>query len=111
MFRVKNKNIYMTENDFGVVLPIKFISGDVLETDTIKFIIYKEKNEDEKEIIITKDFSVVDNILEFELTKEESVLLEKDVYKYGIKQYRDNDLVDTVIVDRQFIVERGIKEV
>ena len=111
MFRVKNKNIYMTENDFGVKLPIRFVLGDVLETDIIKFIIYKEKEDDEKEIIIAKDFSVADNILEFVLTKEESALLEDDVYKYGIKQYRENTLVDTITKDRQFIIEKGIKEV
>lgn len=111
MFRVKNKNIYMTENDFGVKLPIRFVLGDVLETDIIKFIIYKEKEDDEKEIIIAKDFSAVDNEMKFVLTKEESSLLEKDVYRYGIKQYRDNNLVDTVIVDRLFIIEEGIKEV
>lgn len=111
MFRVKNKNIYMTENDFGVKLPIKFVLGNVLETDTIKFIIYKEKSEDEKEIILTKDFSALDNVFEFVLTKEESSLLERGVYKYGVKQYREESLVDTISVDRSFYIEEGIKEV
>ena len=108
MFEVnqETKLISMIENDFGEILPIRFTSGKILETDIIKFIIY-DKNETK---LLNKPFNVVDNILNFQLTKEETLKIPKGNYFYSVKQFRGEELIDTLQMDNDFIVKKGIKE-
>lgn len=105
MFKVNDrKQISMTQNDFGEILPIKIYN--VLTTDIIKFIIYNEEV-----IVLTKEFNVDENnIMNFKLSKKESEKLDVGYYNYAIKQYRGEELVDTLEKEKSFIVEKGIKE-
>lgn len=106
MFRVNDeKGITMIHGDFGEILPIKFTSGSILETDDVKFIIYKEK-----EKVLEKSFSVVNDILDFILTKQESESIDIGKYCYGIEQYRNGTLKDTLSMNRSFTVKRRIGE-
>ena len=104
MFKVdeNTKIITMNEGDFGIILPITF-NGDVLDTDIINFII---RDEDKKEII-NKSFNPSEKILNLQFTQEETKLLPKGRYFYGMKQFRDNILVNSVAVKKIFIVEEG----
>ncbi len=106
MFKVNDntKQISMIQNDFGEILPITV--HNVLSTDILRFIIYKEDKN-----IIVKDFNVDENnILNFQLTEEESKKLDVGYYNYAIKQYRDTTLVDTLEVGNGFIVNEGREE-
>lgn len=105
MFKVdERKRISMVQSDFGEILPITV--HNVLTTDTLKFIIYKEDN-----IIVSKDFNVDENnVMNFTLSKEESAKLEVGNYCYAVKQYRDDTLIDTLEIDRGFKVYKGVKE-
>ena len=105
MFKVKNNNtISMIQNDFGEILPITV--HNALSTDILRFIIYKDD-----EIILSKDFNVDENsIMNFKLIKEESEKLDVGYYNYSIKQYRGDELIDTLEINKGFIVEKGIKE-
>lgn len=104
MFKVdeNTKRITINEGDFGIILPITF-NGDVLDTDTINFII---RDREEKEII-NKPFNPSGKILNLQFTKEESKKLPKGQYFYGMKQFRDTILVNSVAVKKIFIVEEG----
>lgn len=106
MFKANDKKqISMIQNDFGEILPITI--HNALTTDIIKFIIYNEKG-----IVLTKEFNVDENnIMNFKLSKEDSKKLDVGYYNYAIKQYRNEELVDTLeINDKGFIVKKGIKE-
>lgn len=104
MFRVdeNTKKITMNEGDFGIVLPITF-NGDVLDTDTINFII----RDLEKKEIINKPFNPSEKVLNLQFTQEETKLLDKGEYLYGMKQFRDDILVNSVAVKKTFVVEEG----
>lgn len=98
----KTKKISMNEGDFGIILPIVF-NGDILDTDTINFIIRDlQKNE-----IINKEFNTSNKILNLKFTEEEIKLLPKGNYYYGMKQFRNNVLINSVAVKKIFIVEEG----
>lgn len=106
MFKVdERKRISMIQNDFGEILPITI--HNVLTTDIIKFIIYNEKG-----IVLTKEFNVDENnIMNFKLSKEDSEKLSVGYYNYAIKQYRNEELIDTLeINDKGFVVKKGIEE-
>lgn len=105
MFREGEKplDIEMFEGDFGEILTINIIEGEILEDDILRFIIRNSSHEE----IINKAVNVIENSFEFSLTKEDTNLLTCGNYYWGLKQYRDNILVDTLTANNKFKVVRG----
>ena len=87
----QDNNIVMNEGDFGVELPMKI--GNILDTDTIKFIIYDASDNE----IANKTLPYRDGAFIFELTQEESSRLVKNNYLYKIVQYRGDIMQNTLI--------------
>lgn len=106
MFEVEGRQISMIEKDFGEILPIRLKNITVLDTDIIKFIIY----DNDETIFFNESFSVTDNILKFQLTREQSEKLVKGQYNYAIKQYRGDELLCTLQIDNGFYVKKRVKE-
>lgn len=103
------RTIYNPEGNFGVSL--KFIlRGDLLPTDIIKFGIKENVNDDN--YIINKTLNLTEEngkfSFEFKLTKEESDKLKEGTYVYGIKQYRDDELLNDIIDKAEFEVIKGV---
>lgn len=95
--------IQMYEGDFGEILTINITEGEVLEEDVLKFIIQDLSHND----IISKIVEVSNNSFGFRLTKDETQLLKSGEYYWGLKQYRDDLLVDTLTANNKFKVIRG----
>lgn len=103
MFDIAGLKIQMYEGDFGEKLPINIVKGEVLEGDIMRFIIQDRfRNE-----ILNKQIEISDTSLIFSLTEEETKLLKEDTYLWGLKQYRDTYLVDTLTANNIFEVIRG----
>lgn len=103
MFDVEGLNIKMYEGDFGEKLPINITSGEIIEGDILRFIINTQSHEN----IIKKEMEVLNNSFVFSLTKEETSLLKSGSYLWGLKQYRDDLLIDTLTANNEFKVVRG----
>ena len=93
----------MYEGDFGEQLPIDITEGEVLQGDELKFIIQDEKHR----TIINKTLEVEDNSFVFSLTQAQSQKLKEGDYLWGLKQYRNNTLIDTLTANNVFKVVRG----
>lgn len=93
----------MYQGDFGEVLPINITEGEILEGDVLRFIIQDLAHND----IINKIVEVSDNSFGFKLTEEETKLLKEGNYLWGLKQYRDDLLIDTLSANNKFKVIRG----
>lgn len=105
MFKEGKKplDIEMFEGDFGEILTVNIIEGEILEDDILRFII-RDSNREE---IINKAVKVVENSFEFSLTKEDTNLLTCGTYYWGLKQYRDDTLIDTLTANNKFKVVKG----
>lgn len=102
-----SKKIEMNEGDFGIILSFSFTD---IEGTNVKFKIY-EKDDPNKLGIVEKNFDLsdtVDNKVELELTEEETSKLEKKEYYWGLYQYIDGELKNSLLVDKKFIVKGGI---
>ena len=95
--------IGMYQGDFGEILPVDVVEGEILEGDILRFIIQDLAHND----IINKVVDVSNNSFGFRLTEEETKLLKEGNYKWGLKQYRDNLLIDTLTANNKFKVIRG----
>lgn len=105
MFRVDDLSITMYEGDFGEILPITITKGNIQIGDIFKFFI---KNGSFNNIIDkTIPCDINNKELTFSLTQEESNLLQKGIYIWGIKQYRNTILIDTLTANNLFEVVRG----
>ena len=93
----------MYEGDFGEKLPINITEGEVLEDDVLKFIITTIDHEK----VLDKEMEIIDNSFKFSLNKDETNLLKSGTYLWGLKQYRDDLLVDTLTANNTFKVKRG----
>ena len=93
----------MYEGDFGEKLPINITEGEVLEDDVLKFII---TTIDHKKVL-DKEMEIINNSFKFSLSKDETNLLKSGTYLWGLKQYRDDLLVDTLTANNTFKVKRG----
>ena len=102
MFKVEELDIEMFEGDFGEVLPMTIINGEVLEHDILRFII----KDASFNIIIDKELNVENNAFDFSLTEEESKLLPTGTYSWGLRQYRNDTLVDTLTGNNLFRVRK-----
>lgn len=102
MLRGSEKQITMTEGDFGIPLPIKINGTEILEDDVISFKILDEKNE-----IIKKEYTNINNNqFDFTLTHEESNKLKPGFYYYIIDLYKNDEFMNNIIKNEPFIVER-----
>ena len=107
---IENENyplrITMIEGDFGIVLPIQLeVEDDETITDDDCFVvkIFKEIN---TEPLLIKNYSnIQNNTIEFNLTKEESSLLNVDEYYYDLDWYQNNTFLCNVIAKQTFIVK------
>lgn len=101
MFRVKDDNIEMNKGDFGTVLTITL--DEIQEGSNFKLKVYKEK-----EILLEKDIKDINgNEVNISLTKEESEKITKGFYKWSLLQYIEDELNNTIIVDKDFEVKAG----
>lgn len=102
MFKVEGLEIEMFEGDFGEVLPMTVINGEVLEHDILRFII----KDGSFNTIIDKKLDVENNVFNFSLTQEETELLPSGTYSWGLRQYRNDTLVDTLTGNNNFRVRK-----
>lgn len=106
MFRAVGTYLKMNEGDYGDVISFKLTSETILTTDTIKFIIEDIKT---KNKIIVKECNVIDtSTFETSLTQEDTNKLLIGSYIWGIIQERDGELIDTLTIDNNLVVERGL---
>lgn len=99
----ENFKIKMVEGDFGIVLPIKILNEQLGANDKFSIKIFKEIN---KEPIVTKEFSnIIDNVIEFSLSKEESEKLPVGRYYYDLDWFQDNAFLGNILAKKQFQVE------
>ena len=103
----EKKTIKMNKGDFGIILTFSFTN---IEGTDIKFKIY-EIEDDTKTAIVEKTFvtsDTADNKVELELTSEESSKLDIKDYYWGLYQYVENELKNSLVVDEKFVVKEGV---
>ena len=104
----EGKKIIMDVGDYGLPLIMKIVnaSGQILNTDTIKFSIKKGN-----EVIVEKEYKDLQTdendklYFTFSLTKEESEKLPEDKYIYEVEAYRDEVYLNTLMNNGLFLVE------
>lgn len=85
MFKVNNNDIYMTEHDFNVALPVTINGAEFDATDSVKIVI--KKND---EVVLEKIYNdIQDNTFNFILSETESELLPLGHYFYHMDWYED----------------------
>ena len=100
MVRIEGKKIIMDKGDYGLPVPFRFVknNGQVLSTDKI---VFKIKTGDEE--VLVKEYTNLQKdhngnlVFVFELTKDESQKLDKDIYVYEIEVYRGDYLLSTFV--------------
>ena len=109
MFEVEDTKISMTERDFGIVLPIELeLNSEITSKDNFSIKIFKKINE---EPIIEKTYSnIIENTINFQLTEEESKLLEVGSYYYDIDWYQENSFLNNIIAKAKFKVSEKAGE-
>lgn len=103
MYKIKENNIEMFEGDYGEILPITIIEGDVLEGDVLKMVIQDLNHH----TIIDKTLTKNRDKFEFSLTSQETEKLKDGKYLWGLKQYREGLLIDTLSGNNEFKVTKG----
>ena len=100
MFRVNNNDIYMTEHDFNVALPVTINGAEFDNTDSVKIVI--KKND---EVVLEKIYNEIqDNTFNFILSETESELLPLGHYFYHMDWYEDGAFRDCIVEKAKFIV-------
>ncbi len=103
MITAEDTEIKMTEGDFGVALPIEISVEQLTADDVFSIKIFKSIN---TEPLIIKEYSnIKDNIIEFKLTKEDSLKLSVGKYKYDLDWYQGESFLENIIAKENFIVE------
>lgn len=103
MLRGSGKKIVMTEEDFGLILPIRITGATFQSGDNIKIEIKDKKDGD---AIIQKEFTnIQDNTINFRLTEQESALLPKGTYIYVLDWYRNGSFLCNIVPSGVFEVE------
>lgn len=101
----ENKTITMVEGEFGVSLPITIVGAEMTDEDNLLFTI---KNADNEEIINKQFTNIIDNTIDFVLTKLESDKLKKGYYFYSIDWFRNDEFMANIINGEIFHVEGKI---
>ena len=101
----KNKTITMVEGEFGVSLPITIVGTEMTDEDNILFTIKSADNEE----IINKPFTnIIDNTIDFALTKLDSDKLKKGYYFYSIDWFRKDEFMANIINGEIFHVKEKV---
>jgi len=95
--------IYMAEGDFGEETPF-VLTGEDIEKDDL--FVFKIKNKEKN--IIEKKYTLNEGVFLLSFTEEESKLLPAGNYRWGLKQYRQDKLINTIVLSGKFEVERGV---
>lgn len=102
MWAVSGKNIAMTEQDYGVSLPITVGGATLGALDSIKLTI-KDKNNGTT--VLTKTYSnITQNTFNLELTEQESALLKVGSYVYSLDWYQNGSFMCNIIASASFRV-------
>lgn len=99
------RNIMMAEGDFGETLPFE-LSGEGIEEGDV-FVLKIKKNIKSEEII-KKEFTLENNCFNLSFTKEEAKKINEGNYLWGLKQYRNDKLINTIVQAEKFIVQKGV---
>lgn len=87
MWIVNEHELKMTENDFGIALPV-IVTGAVLgNQDNLKFTF---KNKVNGELILEKDYNgITDNTVDLMFTEEESAKFTVGIFVYSLDWYQN----------------------
>lgn len=102
----ENLHILMDAGDWGAELPFE-LSGDVEATDTFVFCLAAGITEPSllvKTLTLTKD-----NLCFLSFTETESAALPAGTYRWSLKQFRDGQLLNTVVSSRLFEIQKGVQ--
>ena len=103
MLKEQSMKITMAEGDYGEELPFVIKGENIEENDIFEFKIKKADN-----VIIKKEYTLTDNVFLLSFTEEESKLLTTSNYEWGLKQFREGKLVNTIVLSSMFSVLRGV---
>lgn len=86
MWVVNVYNLEMTEEDYGIELPITVTGIDFGDGDTLRFTFKASVN---GEILLVKEFNnIIDNTVNLVFTEEESALFPVGSYVYNLDWYQ-----------------------
>ena len=101
MWEVKGTKIKVADGDYGVELPVTVYGTDLTEQDTLRFTF---KDDVDGEIILEKEFTPVENTINFELTEPEGELFSPGVYAYKLDWYQSGVFMCNLIPVGLFVV-------
>ena len=102
MWVVNGANLRMSENDYGIALPVT-VSGTTLGAqDSLR---YTFKDAVNMNTILVKEFSnIVQNTVSFELTEAESALFAPGKYVYSLDWYQSGSFMCCLVEAAIFTV-------
>ena len=102
MWRVSGANLRMSENDYGIALPVT-VSGVTLGAqDSLR---YTFKDAVNMNTILVKEFSnIVQNTVSLELTEAESALFAPGSYVYSLDWYQNGSFMCCLVEAASFTV-------
>lgn len=102
MWKVTGQTLTMTEEDFGLALPVTISGATFAANDEVKFTLKTGVNGD---IVLAKTFSnISENTISLEITGEDSVLLPVGTYVYSLDWYQDGAFMCNIVPSAQFKV-------
>ena len=102
MWAVTGLNLNMTEQDYGVQLPVEVRGAEFGPADTIKLVIKEKMNGPS---ILEKDFTnLSENIFNLVLTQAESNSLPVGDYVYRLDWYNNGSFMDCLVERSHFKV-------
>lgn len=101
MWVASGTNLQMTKDDYGLALPITINGTELSENDSIEIRI---KNNKTGKVILKKNLTPVDNIVELEFTDEESKKFPVGSYSYALDWYQDGRFMCNIIPNAGFKV-------
>lgn len=84
----------MAEGDWGVALPITVDEVTLTSNDLLKFI-FKDQNNGN--VILTKEYTPVENTVNLSFTEEESALFPVGQYVYSLDWYQSGAFLCNII--------------
>lgn len=100
MFRTEANDIYMTEGDFNVTLPMTVTGTTIASGDSLKVTI---KNGNTK-LVEVESNNISDNTFNFVLTEEQTNALPVGKYFYSLDWYRNGNFMCCLIEKARYEV-------
>lgn len=102
MWVVNGANLRMSENDYGLALPVT-VSGTTLGAqDSLR---YTFKDAVNQNTILVKELTdIVENTVSLEFTEEESALFAPGKYVYSLDWYQDGSFMCCLVEAASFTV-------